>query len=138
MKILRVLKIISSIVIIITLITVQAACAAEDFPSYSITDKKICLKQGIKQFSVRLPSNPSTGYSWFLKNSNSTIIKLVKKKYFPPKTNNIGAPGTMVFVFEVLPGKTIKGNINLIFVYKRPFNNEIAKVKNYLCCYCSR
>lgn len=93
--------------------------------------------QGGQQFSIaadqvleiQLPSTPSTGYGWYLRNSNNEIIQQVDGiveqagnwEFISdnPKMS-IGASGQQIIRFT---GKSA-GMTNLHFVYIRPWENE--------------
>ncbi len=78
-----------------------------------------------KLLSVKLPSNPSTGYSWVLKEGRSlqTLTEVDQSFETSATENQIGAPGITTITY--MP--TGKGLSNLELVYTRPFeeNGEI-------------
>jgi inhibitor of cysteine peptidase len=67
---------------------------------------------------VRLPSNPSTGYSWKIRSGTGKVLALTRRTYVPPRdTTRVGAPGTDVFRMRAAArGKTV-----LRIVYVRPW-----------------
>src|SRR5690242_8895144 len=52
-------------------------------------------------FIIRLKSNPTTGYHWFLREYDGKLIAPVKYSYEAPNTKLIGAPGYEVWVFSI-------------------------------------
>ncbi len=46
-----------------------------------------------EQFSVRVKSNPTTGFSWDVQSHNSDVIKFIKSEFHPP--------GLIVFVVDI-------------------------------------
>lgn len=80
---------------------------------------------------LKLPSNPSTGYSWFLNNNyNKNVVNLVSQKYLSPAGDNaIGSAGTEEFTFVGVA----KGQTNITFNYIRPWekNSIPALTKTY-------
>jgi inhibitor of cysteine peptidase len=73
------------------------------------------------RFSIELPSNATTGYSWnFVTPVDENIIRLVKAEYRNPDSALIGAGGTQVWVFEALqPGMT-----TIALEYKRSWETD--------------
>lgn len=55
------------------------------------------------QFTIKLDSNRTTGYSWSLKSYDKKFISLVSHEYIPPNTKLIGAPGYETWVFQATP-----------------------------------
>lgn len=55
-------------------------------------------------FSVSLPSNPSTGYTWSTdsKTFDNAVLTLVSSKYVPPASRLMGAPGMMEYDFRAV------------------------------------
>jgi predicted secreted protein len=87
------------------------------------------------KIALRLTSNPSTGYTWFMKSPellNKDLIKpnnLNSQKSVPFLRDQstqvlLGSPGYQSFDFDLLKKK---GNQVLEFEYKRPWENESAK-----------
>lgn len=71
-------------------------------------------------FTVRLESNPSTGFSWALvEDPPDAVVVLTGENYIDPNTSLVGAPGIQEFTFEAAgPGST---SIDLWYV--RPFDD---------------
>ena len=69
--------------------------------------------------TVRLGSNPSTGYSWGeAEISDVDIITQVSREFVGPEdTEVVGAPGTDVWVFNAAG----EGSAIIKFVYERPW-----------------
>jgi inhibitor of cysteine peptidase len=68
-------------------------------------------------FKVALPSNPTTGYQWFLEGIfDLRFVKLLSEDYTAPSTELVGAGGTQVFTFETL---AVEGLTSLNFAYYR-------------------
>jgi inhibitor of cysteine peptidase len=56
---------------------------------------------------VRLRSNPSTGYAWRVCSAARPVLVLVARRYVPPPSRLLGAPGTAVLRFRAAKsGKT--------------------------------
>lgn len=81
------------------------------------------------QFTVTLPSNPSTGYSWqMLKEPDSKVLKKTGSKYNEPQKQNppiVGAGGKETWSFKAAG----KGKQNIEMVYVRPWEKGVAPVR---------
>lgn len=55
------------------------------------------------EFSIRLKSNPTTGYRWYLKALPSTWLEVLGEDYVPSNTTAVGAGGEETWHFKVLP-----------------------------------
>ncbi len=68
-----------------------------------ITDKnkggQIHLKAG-ETFELRLKSNPSTGYMWYIQPKSTPLLKLVHESQTEPTKPGVGRPIFQVFTFE--------------------------------------
>lgn len=86
----------------------------EDKPVISVTAEH-------PQFVVRLKSNPTTGYSWFLRDYNSEFIKPIHHVFEAPANKKLmGAPGYEVWTFEVKPEAfTVPHQMVVRFAYVR-------------------
>jgi len=78
---------------------------------------------------IKLPSNPTTGYSWSISSEPaSQTLKLISSKYIAPKSNLVGAPGQEVWLFRALgPGKTM-----FKLSYSRPFEKNEKPAKEFM------
>lgn len=68
---------------------------------------------------IQLASNPSTGYSWRVTNSEDVVLKFRSQRYIPPTPqpghpNNVGAPGTVEIIFTA----NAVGTEKLILTYQ--------------------
>jgi predicted secreted protein len=78
--------------------------------------KDIQVKHG-KSFTIRLPANHSTGYSWKLVgNVDKSILKLIHKKY-TRENSNLGSGGFEKWTFKAVG----QGKLILNFEYVRPW-----------------
>lgn len=76
-----------------------------------------------KEFSVRLPSNPSTGFGWKVASYDREFLQLLRNHYQKPEQPRPGAGGQELFDF--LPLKS--GPTTIVFHYQRPFEKQIAR-----------
>ena len=90
-----------------------------------------------KIFNIALEGNPTTGYSWFMKNveevKNSGLIEILNlnehnsTEYLKEGGNLLGQGGVFCFKFKV-NNKEKKDMPKLIFEYKRPWEKEKAPI----------
>ncbi|EKD55322.1 MAG: hypothetical protein ACD_60C00015G0030 [uncultured bacterium] len=114
-----------------SLLFFQAALAVESV-STSYTEKNLAftVSENNPQFTIKLTSNPTTGYRWFLRNYDANLIQPVKHAFLAADNKKlIGAPGYEVWRFKVKPaGFSVPQQTIIRFVYARPFEmNDDAK-----------
>lgn len=78
-----------------------------------------------REFQVRLPANPTTGFQWTLQQYDKEKLKLLNSNYFQPNTRLMGAGGEMVYTFERL--STSSSSTNMVFQYARSFEPNKGK-----------
>src|SRR5205085_1476518 len=78
------------------------------------------------EFTLQLKSNPTTGYSWFLREYNESLIVPVKHVFqAPQKSTLMGAPGLDLWTFKMKPSAFIVPQQTLIrLVYARPWQSN--------------
>lgn len=73
------------------------------------------------EFILKLKSNPSTGFSWFLREYDAKLISPVKHSFQQPVKELIGASGFELWTFRVKPaGFTVPQQTTIRMVYARP------------------
>lgn len=88
---------------------------------------EIFLAQG-DVIAVKLPSNPSTGYSWSIASNAPAILQSAgDPKFEPPEKAKPGAGGSQTFEFRVAAG----GGAWLQLVYRRPFEKDVAPARQW-------
>lgn len=78
-----------------------------------------------RTFQIKLDSNPTTGYSWYLaKPLDNAYLRLVKSSYKQDRCNSrmVGVGGVETFILKPLK----KGSTTVYFEYKRPWEKEKA------------
>jgi inhibitor of cysteine peptidase len=78
-------------------------------------------------FTIRLRSNPTTGYQWY-PDYDYYLLSLVAEDFERGSTEALGASGTSVLVFKPLRS----GKTKIALVYRRPWENIVADVRTYL------
>jgi len=110
----------------------------------AITEKKKEQEEGNKvidvkndeSITVKLPGNPTTGYSWILENdeeiSSCGVVEKIKDDFVEDGNDRDadGVGGTFIFEFRVKNacGYTLP---KLVFAYKRPWETESAEKREY-------
>lgn len=94
-------------------------------PIYTEDKTNISVTQVQPQFVIRLKSNRTTGYSWFLQEYDAALITPLKHQYESPNTKLLGAPGYDVWTFSVKPiGFNVPKVTQIRFIYIRPWEKE--------------
>jgi inhibitor of cysteine peptidase len=72
-------------------------------------------------FQIKLKSNPTTGYSWYLREWNSEVVEPLKHQFEAPTTKKLmGAPGYEIWTFRAKPGAFVVPLQTILrFVYAR-------------------
>jgi C1A family cysteine protease len=82
----------------------------------------------LQVLEVQLPSNPSTGYSWVVKEGRSfSTLNQLDQSFESNATDKVGAMGTTSIKFV----PTAAGTTNLELVYKRPFEESGEILNTY-------
>jgi len=118
------LKKIMTVALIFSLISFNSVSVAEKTETiYSEDNTSIIVTADHPQFKITLKSNPTTGYSWFLREYDASLIKPIKNEYQRPEKSLIGASGFEVWTFKIKPiGFTVPHQTALRMVYARPWN----------------
>lgn len=83
---------------------------------------------------IKLPGNPTTGFSWSVVSYDSDVLELGRHEYFAGATNRIGSGGAFVFYFNAIGS----GETTVKLKYSRPwekdsggdtFTNDVKVVK---------
>ncbi len=100
--------------------------AAYDIPVYTEANRQIVQNANQAEFTIRLDSNPSTGYSWFLKPCDPNYIKVVQHQYIANTNKSlIGAGGVEMWRFRLSKMALTTPHIfNIEFVYARAWENK--------------
>lgn len=95
-------------------------------------DKPIVITPTTSTFSINLKSNPTTGFSWRLKKYPHHIISPIEQKFYPAKSNLIGAGGIESFRFKICRDALhVKELRSLTFVYMRPWNLQVGRTATF-------
>lgn len=112
----------------IAIIAIFSACKASKNSTTSQVKTDYTIAIG-DTFSINLPSNPTTGFSWkWVNKSNVAIVDTIAEQYIPTKTNPqmMGSGGTLKLTF-----KGLKNGLDSVKLdYLQAWNpNSISKSK---------
>lgn len=103
----------------------NAAFADTTVPVYTEKNTSIAVSAKQPTFTLKLKSNPTTGYSWSLQPVNSKVIELVKHSFQAPKNGLIGQSGFEVWTFLLKPASFANPQpITIQMLYARPWNKK--------------
>jgi inhibitor of cysteine peptidase len=99
------------------------AVPATDVPVYTETKSAFTVTAAQPTFILNLKSNPTTGFSWFLRDYNANLIEAVKHEFAAnPDKKLMGAPGYESWTFKVKPAAFKVPQQTIIrLVYARPW-----------------
>ena len=73
-----------------------------------------------QRFTIRMESNPTTGYSWQISKALDNKIILVTNAYIPPDSKLIGAGGHELWTFKAIA----EGQTDIAMKYIRPWEQD--------------
>ena len=90
--------------------------------------KPIHITSNQQTLVLRLKSNPTTGYSWFLKSYDKDLLKLQSHHFIATSTPLAGAPGVEEWIFYIEPYAFVAPQLSEIHLtYARPWDLSGAK-----------
>ncbi len=101
----------------------NAKQSATAIPVYQQEKPIIMVSSDKPSFVIKLKSNPTTGYSWFLREFNSSLVEPVKQHFEAPTDKKLmGAPGYELWTFRAKPAAfLVPQQTTIRFVYARPW-----------------
>ena len=115
----------SSCIVTSQLIYVDISCEEfQEHPNSIINEFEIEIGDKI---TVKLCSNPTTGFQWTYEMSGDNTIKEEDHDFEEPDGNVVGAPGIEVWTFE----GTAKGTTIVLMEYGQPWEGGIKKEWTY-------
>jgi predicted secreted protein len=114
---------------IIILPIISLSLYAQRFTEVNRSNSNQQVKLGIDQLlEVQLPSMPSTGYAWYVKNVDNTLKQLGDFQFISDNpTQPIGAPGLQFMHFAAVS----EGIANLELIYVRPWETGLETRETY-------
>src|SRR5262249_47567182 len=112
------------------LYTFSSALSAQDL--YGADKQNIIVTAKHPEFTIQLKSNPTTGYSWFLRRYNHYLITPISHRFEKPANPQLmGAPSIEIWTFRATPAAfTVPQQTILRFLYARPWekNNKANEI----------
>jgi inhibitor of cysteine peptidase len=114
----------TKILIMIGILMLLVACTT-DAGVFTDPAVPVTVNEG-NRFSIELPSNATTGYSWeFGAPIDGNYLTLLKTDYINPNSTLVGAGGTQVWIFKAVhPGST-----SVLLEYKRPWEVNVDPIQ---------
>jgi predicted secreted protein len=92
---------------------------------YTEKQQNITVTASHPEFTLKLKSNPSTGYSWSLGEYDAKLITPLKHNYHQSTSALIGASGFERWTFRVKPQAfAVPQQTNIAMVYARPWQKK--------------
>lgn len=115
--------------LIFVAVTVLAmAVFASYFLSRPAENGRVVTVKAGRNFTIRLESNPTTGYQWQLADElDKGFVELVDSIFIPGRTDMVGSPGKEEWVFKSV--RAGKGGIS--FKYVRPWEKDEVPAQTY-------
>ncbi len=91
-------------------------------PVYTEEKQNILVTADQPEFTIQLKSNPTTGYSWFLREYDNNVLVPVKHTFQGANVKLMGAPGFELWTFRVKSsGFVVPQQTTIRLVYARPW-----------------
>jgi inhibitor of cysteine peptidase len=111
-------------------VTVGNQSGSQNSSSTEVNIKNINVSRNNPYFNVNLPSNPSTGYQWYLTRYNPNLVKPVGHSVLKTSNNMPGAPSITQWNFKARHDAfSVPQYGKLRFEYRRSFENTPARVQ---------
>lgn len=92
---------------------------------YSEEKPNVVVSADKPTFTIKLKSNPTTGYSWFLRDYETFFLTPLNHHFEKSEDNFLGAPGYEYWTFRVKPAAFIVPSQTIIrMVYTRPWQSS--------------
>ena len=93
-------------------------------------DKAIMVNASQPDFTIQLRANPTTGYQWYIKKYDRNLMQLVSSSFQAFTGKLVGAPGTQIYKFIMLPESFKAHHLTCItLAYARAWNLSQASIK---------
>ncbi len=103
-------------------VTINNKINKTTIPTYAEDKLNIMVTKANREFVIKLKSNPTTGYSWFLREYDPSLITPVKHTFETPVPKRIGASGYEVWTFKVKPNAFVVPQQTAVrLIYARPW-----------------
>ena len=96
--------------------------AAADMGEFTNPDKSIIVSSQNPAFTLRLKSNPATGYSWFLISYDHQLLTAENQEYVRSTSQLVGAEGYELWTFQLKPAAmNVPRVLKIVMRYARPW-----------------
>jgi len=92
----------------------------------------VCLKH--PDFTITLPANPTTGFSWHIQKYSKNMFEFISEKYIASKNKKLmGAPGTQTFHFKAKKENYAVAQVShIVFLYERSWEKKHVTKKTFI------
>lgn len=99
--------------------------ASSEMAVYTQDKTNIAVSADSPKFTIKLESNPTTGYSWFLHEYDVNLVQPLKREFKQGDKKLIGSPGYELWTFKIKPaGFTVPQQTTIRFAYARPWEGS--------------
>jgi inhibitor of cysteine peptidase len=81
------------------------------------------------EFTITVPANPTTGFSWRVKEMNTELFEKISKKFQKKQTRLIGSGGHTEFTFKLKKLADYPASSRIILYYSQPWEPKKGKIK---------
>lgn len=104
--------------------------AFAEMPLPTPTDKAIIIDTQQSTATIVMAANPTTGYSWYLKTYDASLIEPVSAVFTPPEKMLPGKGGMMTWTFKkAANAPSVPVTTTLTFVYARSWETATPSDK---------
>ncbi len=105
------------------------ACSQKTVVKQEEDDGSTVMMHRNKNLEIILKSNPTTGYRWEIATIDSTILIPNGVEYIADEVHPgmVGSGGRSIVRFRTVKG----GKTSVRLIYRRPFENDVAPLKEY-------
>jgi inhibitor of cysteine peptidase len=106
--------------------------AQTEVKPYSEDNRNIVVTADKNTFTLHLKSNPTTGYSWFLREYDANLLAPKKRTYVPAGKKLIGGGGSETWTFAVKQaGFVVPQQTTFRMMYARPWE-DVSKASQVI------
>lgn len=117
-------KLFQSTFLMLAILASHFVMAATQATVYNEDNTTIQVTAQHPEFTIKLKSNPTTGYTWFLREYSTKMITPLKHSFIAPEKKLIGASGYEQWTFKVNPEAFIVPQMLTIrMMYTRPWKS---------------
>ena len=99
---------------------------------YTKSTQAIPVTTSHPEFTIKVTSNPTTGYSWFLENYDRHVVAPVSYRFVAPNSKLVGAPGYSLWTFRLIAKAPVPVSTKIVLTYARPWEAGGATDKVFI------